>query len=131
TTSSSAAVNRGASGGGVPACFSAPFTASRSILVARQSAPDLLISWEAMASRLVIVRRRPFSVTTTGSFSPRSSNAARFFAGRPRGLADGSPCLKRVPRRLAVAHLVIRIGHASFPFDRSLLYKQLFVMSIS
>src|SRR5271169_4711092 len=82
-----------------PWAFSAPFTASSSILVARQSAPaDLLISWAAMASRLVIVRRRPFSVTTTGSFSPRISNAARFFAGRPRGLADGSPVSKRVWR---------------------------------
>jgi hypothetical protein len=42
--------------------------------------------------------------TTTGLFSPSTSNAIRFFAGRPRGLAEGSPLFEaRVPRRLAVA----------------------------
>jgi hypothetical protein len=48
------------------------------------------------ASRTVPLRRRPFSVRVTGLFNPSTSNAARFFRGRPRGLAEGSPFLKRV-----------------------------------
>src|SRR5271166_552997 len=98
TTSSSAAVNRGdGSGEGTaPACFSASLIRSSSILMARRSAvADLLISCEVIASRTAILRRRPFSVTTTFLFSPSTSDAARFFPGRPRGLAEASPCLKR------------------------------------
>jgi hypothetical protein len=42
------------------------------------------------ASRLVILRRRPFSVIVTVSFSASFSRVVRFFepGGRPRGLPD-------------------------------------------
>jgi hypothetical protein len=92
--------DRGASdggGGAMPAFCSMSFSMSISILVARKSAPaDLLTSWAMTASRLVILRHRPFVVTTTDSFSAsaRSTGSAsarsagRFFALRPRGLPD-------------------------------------------
>jgi hypothetical protein len=67
--------------------------------MARRSAvADLLISCEVIASRKAILRRRPFSVTVTFLFNPSASEAARFFRGRPRGLAEASPFLKRVCR---------------------------------
>jgi hypothetical protein len=42
------------------------------------------------ASRLVILRRRPFSVIVTGSFGASFSRVVRFFepGGRPRWLPD-------------------------------------------
>jgi hypothetical protein len=51
---------------------------SISILVARRSAlADLSTIWVTIASRLVIVRRRPSIVTTTVSFSASASSAGR------------------------------------------------------
>jgi len=58
------------------------------------------------ASRLVTCRRFPFSVTVTFSFSAAASSAARFFAGRPRGLADCPSLEAGVQRRLAVVRRV-------------------------
>jgi len=55
----------------------------------------LLTSWAITASRLVICRRLPFSVTVTFSLSAAANNAGRFFGVRPRGLPDW-PFLKRV-----------------------------------
>jgi hypothetical protein len=55
----------------------------------------LLTSCLITASRLVILRRRPFSVIVTVSFS----SVVRFLepGGRPRGLPDW-PFLKPAPR---------------------------------
>ena len=52
-----------------------------------------------IASRLLILRRPPFSATVTGSFSLSLSSAVKLFApaGRPRGLPD-LPFTKRVSR---------------------------------
>jgi hypothetical protein len=41
-----------------------------------------------IASRLVIVRRRPSIVTTTVSFSASASSAGRLLVLRPPGLPD-------------------------------------------
>jgi hypothetical protein len=53
-------------------------------LVARRSAPvDLLTSWVATASRLLISRRSPSMVTTTLSLSASTGSAGRFFGRGP------------------------------------------------
>ena len=68
------------------------------ILVACASAiANLLASCLRPSSRFEIVRRRPSSVTTTGSFNASFSRVEKFFEprGRPRGLPDW-PFLKRV-----------------------------------
>jgi hypothetical protein len=63
----------------------------------RSAEADLLTSWVTIASRLVILRRPPFSVTITRSFSASLSSVFRFLApgDRPRGLPD-RPFVKRV-----------------------------------
>ena len=69
---------------------------SISILVARKSAlADLSTIWVMIASRLVILRRRPLVVTWTVSSSAAASSAGRVLALRPPGLPDW-PFLKRV-----------------------------------
>ena len=90
-TSSSAAVNGAGSGGGAtPAFFSASFSVSISILVARKSAPaDLLTSCLATASRLVISRRSPSMVTTTFSLSASISMPAGFSGAVRAGCRTG------------------------------------------
>src|SRR5438874_1257342 len=73
-------------------------TMSRRILIARKSAEaERLTSWVTIALRLVILRRSPFSVTMTNSFSASLSSVFRFLApgDRPRGLPDW-PFVKRV-----------------------------------
>src|SRR5438477_988200 len=68
-------------------------TMSRRILIARKSAEaERLTSWVTIASRLVILRRPPFSLTMTNSLSASLSSVFRFLApgGRPRGLPDWS-----------------------------------------
>jgi hypothetical protein len=66
-------------------------TMSRRILIARKSAvAERFTSWVMIAWRLVTLRRPPFSVTITVSFSASLSSVLRFLApgGRPRGLPD-------------------------------------------
>src|SRR5689334_8563307 len=73
-------------------------TRSSRILMARQSAlAARLTSWVMIASRLVILRRPPFSATSTRSLSASPSRVERFFdpLDRPRGLPD-RPFRKRV-----------------------------------
>ena len=68
--------------------------------MARKSAvAERLTSWVRIASRLVSLRRPPFSVTLMVSFSASFKSVFRFFAphGRPRGLPDW-PLVKRVLR---------------------------------
>jgi hypothetical protein len=96
TTSLSVGLNEFFSAAAGSALFSTSRSMSISILVVRNSAEaDLLTSWAMTASRLVTCRRLPFSVTVTFSLSAAANSAARFFAGRPRGLPDW-PFLKRV-----------------------------------
>jgi len=70
----------------------------KTILIARQSAvAERLTSWVMIASRLVILRRPPLSLTITHAFSASLSSVFRFLApgDRPRGLLD-RPFVKRV-----------------------------------
>ena len=63
---------------------------SISILVARSSAAaDLLTSWAITASRLVICRRLPFSVTVTFSLSAAAKSAGRFLPAGSAGCRTG------------------------------------------
>src|SRR5208282_4433460 len=72
---------------------------------------DLLTSCLITASRLVILRRRPFSVIVTVSFSASFSRVVRFFEpGGPSTRVAGLALLEAdVARRLAVTHLIIAL----------------------
>src|SRR5271165_2254913 len=72
---------------------------------------DLLTSCLITASRLVILRRRPFSVTVTGSFQRVVQQGRQVFrTGRPPARVAGLALLEAgTPRRFAVTHLVIAL----------------------
>ena len=81
---------------------------SISILVARRSAlADLSITCVTIASRLVILRRRPSIVTRVRSFRASAKSAGRLLALRPPGLPDWPFLETGVQRRPARTHLVI------------------------
>jgi hypothetical protein len=71
--------------------FDVPHDVEKDLDRARKSAvAERLTSWVMIAWRLLTLRRPPFSVTITGSFSASLSSVAKFLApdGRPRGLPD-------------------------------------------
>src|SRR3984893_7624573 len=97
-TFSSASLKAEVSGEAGSVCPSISRTKSRRILIARQSAvAERLTSWVMIASRLVILRLPPLSLTITQTFSASLSSVFRFLApgDRPRGLPD-RPFVKRV-----------------------------------
>src|SRR4029077_16892238 len=99
-TFSSASLKAEVSGEAGSVCPSISRTKSKRILIARKSAvAERLTSWVMIAWRLVTLRRPPFSVAITVSFSASGGRVLRFLAPvvRPRGLPDW-PLTKRVCR---------------------------------
>src|SRR5271166_2756987 len=109
-TSSSAGPTAGAGAAEARARASRFSIRSSRIFSERASAEaDLLTSCLITASRLVILRRRPFSVIVTDSFSASFSRVVRFFepGGRPARVAGLALLEAGIARRLAVTHFVI------------------------
>jgi hypothetical protein len=70
--------------------FDVPHDVEKDLDRAKVGGGRAVDGWVMIAWRLLTLRRPPFSVTITGSFSACLSSVAKFLApdGRPRGLPD-------------------------------------------